>query len=145
LLKDIARLGKAGDVKTVADGYARNYLIPRGLAKLATEGAIKQAEEKSAADARRQKRLHIEAEEMAAKLTGVTLNFARKVGEGEKIYGSVTAADIAEALSRQVGAEINRHRIELDEPIKTLGIHRVPIRLHGSIAAQIMVVVDKEE
>lgn len=146
LLQDIARLGRAGDVCKVAPGFARNHLIPRGLAVLATQGALSQLEQRRQAEARREKELETEAQELASKLEGVSLTISAKTGEKERLYGSVTTGDIARALKEETGAEVDRRKIELEEPIRQLGIYTVPIRLLSKLAPSIRVdVVGQDE
>jgi len=145
LTQDVPNLGKTGEVKTVADGYARNYLIPRGMAVVATEGALRQAEMQQQIEARRQARLRQEIQRLATELHGLTLTFRVKAGENEQLYGSITNADIAQALEEQLGTPIDRRKIELEEPIRRLGSYRVPIRLGEHQVPHIGVVVQREE
>ena len=118
LVQDVVKLGSAGDIKEVSGGYGRNYLLPQGLAVLATRGQIKQAEERAAAQRKRDFALRKDAEALGAKFAGQTLRFTAKVGEQDRLYGSVTSGDIAERLASLVGAEVDRRKILLDEPIK---------------------------
>jgi large subunit ribosomal protein L9 len=145
LKQDVPNLGKAGEVKTVADGYARNYLIPRGIAVVAGGGVIKQAELEQQIETRRQARLRQETQTLATALEGLTLAFHVRAGENDQLYGSITNADIAEALEQQVGRAIDRRKIELEEPIRRLGSYRVPIRLGDSEIPHIGVVVQRQE
>jgi large subunit ribosomal protein L9 len=145
LLKDVAGLGKAGQIKTVADGYGRNYLLPRGLAEVATEGAIVRSEEMRKAEERRSARIETQAHLLAQELKEVTLNFKAKAGESGKLYGSITSAQIAEALSRKVGREIDKRRVDLDEPLKELGAHGVKVKLAPGVDAEVNVVIEAEE
>lgn len=145
LKQDVANLGKAGEVKTVADGYARNYLIPRGIAVVAGGGVIKQVELEQQIETRRQARLRQETQTLATALGGLTLTFHVRAGENDQLYGSITNADIAEALEQQVGRAIDRRKIELEEPIRRLGSYRVPIRLGDSEVPHIGVVVQRQE
>ena len=145
LLKDVPGLGTAGQAKTVADGYARNYLLPRGLAGAATEGAVKRAEQLRQAEERRTARVETQAQTLAQEMAGVTLAFRAKAGETGKLYGSITSAQIAEALSGKIGREIDKRRIDLDEPLKELGAHDVRIKLAPSVEAEIKVVIEAEE
>jgi large subunit ribosomal protein L9 len=145
LLEDVHDLGKAGDVKTVADGYARNYLIPRGLAKSATQGELKQAAQHSRTAARRARRERTDAETLAEQLSGMTLVFKARAGEGTKLYGSITSGDIAERLSEELGRDFDRRKIVLDESLRQLGSHQVPIRLAADIVPEIEVVIEREE
>jgi len=142
LLRDHAKLGKAGTVKNVADGYARNYLIPRGLAVLATGGALKQAETIRKAEEKRQASLFAEAQAVANQLTGTTLTFRALAGETGKLYGSITANDIVEAIQREKGIEVDKRKVELREPLRSLGTHAVPIRLATDLAPEVTVIVE---
>lgn len=142
LTQDVKGLGRAGEVKVVADGYARNYLIPQGLAIPATKGALKQAEMRRQAEARRLERFEAQAESLADILSRVMLNFKAKAGETGKLYGSITNADIAAGLELETGRAIDKRRIELAEPIRELGIYRVPIRLSSDLTPEITVIVE---
>jgi large subunit ribosomal protein L9 len=139
LLEDVARLGQAGEVCNVAPGYARNHLIPKKLAVVATAGALKELEQKRQAEARHQEQLKAEAQELAGELEGVMVTVQAKTGEKDRLYGSVTSADIANALEEQTGRSIDRRKIELEEPIRQLGIFSVAVRLHSDLAPLIRV------
>ena len=143
LREDIKTLGKAGDLVKVKSGYARNYLLPQGLAYEATEGNRKRIAAESKARQTKQAAERTEAEATAARLNGVSITFARKAGEGDRLFGSITTQDIAEALAAQ-GHVVDRRRIELAQPIKSIGIHKVPIRLHQEIQAEVQVSVIPE-
>jgi large subunit ribosomal protein L9 len=145
LLRDHEKLGKAGDIKNVADGYARNYLFPRGLAVLATAGALKQAETIRKSEEKRRAKLYAEAQAVANQLAGVTLTFRALAGETGKLYGSITAHDIAEAIQRDKGIELDKRKVELREPLRSLGTHTVPIRLATDLAPTVTVVVEPAE
>ena len=145
LLKDLNQLGQAGEVKRVSDGYARSYLIPRGLAVMATPGAIKQAEKQREAAARRQVKELSQAQALAQALDGLTVTFQARAGESDRLYGSITNANIAEALEEQVGQEVDRRKIDLEEPLKELGTHAVTIRLAPQAEAKVTVVIEREE
>jgi large subunit ribosomal protein L9 len=145
LTETVDNLGSAGEVKKVAGGYARNFLIPKGLAVPATAGARKQAELRRLAEARRQQRAEVEAESLARDLSQVTLTFQAKAGEKDKLYGSVTNADIAEALERETGQAIDKRKVELEEPIRELGSYYVPIRLLPDFVPRITVIVERED
>jgi large subunit ribosomal protein L9 len=145
LLQDVERLGQAGEVKRVADGYARNYLFPRELAVLATPGAIKQAEAQRKAEMRREVQAVTEAQALAAELDGMTVTFQARAGETDRLYGSITNVHIAEALSDKVGQEVDRRKIELDEPLKDLGTHAITIRLAAEAEAKVTVVIERED
>ena len=145
ILRDhVDHLGKRGEVVKVADGYARNYLLPRKLALPATEANKKWIErERKIAEARDQEERGA-AEAIATRLTVLELSIARKVGENDQLYGSVTNADIAEMLAKK-GFEVDRRKILLPDPIKSLGEHTVPVKLHRDVTAQLKVTVAKEE
>ncbi len=145
LIKDVPGLGKVGDIKKVADGYARNYLIPRGLAVPATASARKQAEMHRKAAARRAMREQAEAKELAERLGQMSLVFKARAGEGTKLYGSITSGDIAERLSQELGREFDRRKIMLDSPLRQLGTHQVPIRLAADVVPELTVVIEREE
>jgi large subunit ribosomal protein L9 len=145
LTHDVTKLGKAGTVKNVADGYARNFLLSKGLAVLATAGAVKQAESLSKAEQKRQAVLANDASALAEQLQAVTLTFHMRAGEEGKLYGSVTAAHIVDELKRVSGLEIDRHKLELREPLRSLGTHKVAVRLASELAPQITVNVTSEE
>jgi large subunit ribosomal protein L9 len=144
LTQDVANLGQAGDVYTVAAGYARNYLLPRGLAVLASKGALKQAEliKQNALRRRAQERANAEAQ--AQVIGQQRLLFTANAGENDRLYGSVTTADIAERLSSVVGFEVDRRRILLDAPLRELGIFPIQIRLMPEVTATVTVGVVRE-
>lgn len=144
LRKDVPGLGKAGDIKNVADGYARNYLIPRGLAAVATPGAIKQAEQERVAEVERARRLQQEAKELAQKLSNQTLIFKARAGEEDRLYGSITSADIAEAIQEATGLEVDKRKVLLERPIRQLGEHTVTVKLHGDVVSEVKVIVERE-
>jgi large subunit ribosomal protein L9 len=145
LTRDVDRLGMAGEVKTVSDGYARNFLFPRELAVLATPGAVKQSEHHRQAAVRRREKALTEAQELAQLLDGVTVTFTARAGESDRLYGSITNVNIADALSEKVGREVDRRKIDLEEPLKELGDHAVTIRLAPEAQAKVMVVIEREE
>ena len=143
LREHVEHLGDRGDVVKVAEGYARNYLLPRKLALVATEGNKKQIErERAKFDAKEAEERKV-AEAIAARMSNVEVEIARKVGETEALYGSVTASDIADALMAK-GIEIDRRKLQLVEPIKRLGEFDVAIKLHREVVAQIKVKVVAE-
>ncbi|NTW02529.1 MAG: 50S ribosomal protein L9, partial [Oscillochloris sp.] len=121
LTQDVEHLGKAGELKDVSGGFGRNYLIPKGFAVLATKGQIRQAEERLAAQRRRTEATRKDAQALAARINGVTLHFVVRVGEHDRLYGSVTNVDVAEKLKAQVGIDIDRRKIDLEDPIKRTG------------------------
>ena len=143
LMKDVFKLGRAGDIKKVADGYARNFLIPQGLAVMATPGRLKQAERiRKAADELRV-RLNQELGSVAEKLNGLKLAFPVKAGETGKLYGSITSAMIAEAIEEETGAEIDKRQIDT-QPIKLLGVHQALVRLTIDLVPEITILVHRE-
>jgi large subunit ribosomal protein L9 len=145
LLKDVAGIGHAGDIKEVPGGYAKNYLLPKKLAVAASEGAQKQAQSIRESAERRRDRKHTEAKSLAARLEGQVLAFKVRAGEGDRLYGSVTNGEIAEALSRVAGTEIDRRQIELEHPLKALGQHSVPVKVASGVTATIVVSVERKE
>ena len=144
LLKDVPELGDAGEIYAVAGGYARNYLMPRGMAVLATKGAMKQADEIKQAGLRARARERANAEAQAQVIGGKRLLFAANAGENDRLYGSVTTSEIAEKLGEAVGFEIDRRRIELEHPIRDLGIHELSIRMMADVYAKFQVVVVRD-
>ena len=140
---DVQHLGRAGEVVKVKDGYARNYLLPKGLAYPATEGNRKRVTFEADRLARLAETEKQAAEGEAAKLAGVSLTFPMKVGEEDKLYGSVTASDIQRRLEDQ-GIHVDKRKIDLPEPIRSLGEFRVGIKLHADVRPELTVVVVKE-
>jgi large subunit ribosomal protein L9 len=143
LREDVESLGKVGDVVDVAGGYGRNYLLPRGLAVKASTKNLKEQEHQKKLIRARLDRQKKDAQEMAGSLDSVSCTIARKTGEEEKLYGSVTSRDIEEALEEE-GVSIDRKRIMLEEPIKKLGVYTVPVKLHTEVTGTIKVWVVKE-
>ena len=143
LRQSVDNLGHPGDVVTVSSGYARNYLLPRGIAYAATEGNKKRiAQEKARLEAAEAQRRET-AESLAKRLEEVSITFSARVGDEGKLFGSVTTADIAQQLAAQ-GFEIEKRQIDLHEPIKALGVYRVPVRLHADVRPEIKVWVIKQ-
>jgi large subunit ribosomal protein L9 len=143
LREDIRNLGKSGEVVTVKDGYGRNFLLPRKLAVLANEKNVRQLHHDKGVIAAREAKLQTAARDQAQKLEVLNVVIARKVGQQDKLYGSVTAIDIAEALAAQ-GQKVDRRHIHLPEPIKAVGAHVVELRLHRDVVAKIKVEVKPE-
>lgn len=143
LLKDVYKLGRAGDTKRVADGYGRNYLIPQGLAVLATQGALKQAENIRQRASVQRTVLNDEMSGVADKLKDMVIVFPARASETGKLYGSITTQMIAEAISKRIGTEINRRQIDT-EPIRTLGEHKMRIRLTVDLVPHVTVLVFRE-
>jgi large subunit ribosomal protein L9 len=145
LTRDVEKLGAAGEIKQVSGGFGRNYLIPKGYAVIATRGQVKQAEERATAQRRRDEANRRDAEAVVAKISGVTLRFVERVGELDRLYGSVTNVDVAEKLQQQTGVAIDRRRVDLDDPIKRIGIYPVRVRVATGLDATINVVVEGED
>ena len=143
LLEDVDRLGKRGAVINVADGYGRNFLIPRKLALLATEGGLKQVERESKRWKIKEAKEETDASTIKDNMEKLSLSIAMKAGEGEMLFGSVTSANIADLLEKQ-GYNIDKRKIELDEPIKRLGEYQIPVKLHKSVTANVKLTVTKE-
>lgn len=141
LTADVAPLGKSGDLKDVTNGYARNYLIPNKLAVPASGGAYRAWQHDIASREEQRKREREEAEIAAQRISSTTLTMGVKVGEGGKLYGSITAKDIADALARR-GIEVDRHRIDLDEPLRQLGTYKVAIRVASEMVSEVTVAVE---
>jgi large subunit ribosomal protein L9 len=141
LTTDVPTLGKSGELKQVADGYATNYLIPKSLAVPAAGGAYRawQHDIASREDKRRKERE--EAEIAATRIASTTLTMGVKVGEGGKLYGSITAKDIADALARR-GIEVDRHKIDLEDPLKSLGTYKVAVKVFTGMTPEVTVVVE---
>jgi large subunit ribosomal protein L9 len=142
LTQDVDELGLAGEVKDVANGFGRNYLIPQGLAVLATPGALKQADVHRRRAAERRQRIADEMAFLAESIRRTTLVFQAKAGEKGRLYGSVTTAEIADKLAEAVEHEIDRRKISLESPIKQLGTHTVTLRLAQNVVADFDVVVE---
>ena len=143
LKEDVPTLGSRGDVVKVADGYGRNYLLPRKLAIEATRANRAVIDQMKQAAVRRNMRDKADAEALAQQFQGLTLTFRRKAGEKDHLFGSVTSADIAEALDAK-GFNVDRRKIHLDEPLKQVGEFTVPVRLYKDVTANVKVVVEKE-
>jgi large subunit ribosomal protein L9 len=144
LREDVDNLGHKGDLVDVADGYARNFLVPRGLAMKATRGGVAQAEAMRRNRAAREERDRGEAQELADRLTSAKVVVTARAGEGGKLFGSITSSDLADALAKQSGAEIDRRSIQLAEPLKELGDAEVAVKLHAEVTATIHVEVVAE-
>jgi large subunit ribosomal protein L9 len=144
LREDVEKLGGRGQIVKVADGYARNFLLPKKLAVVATDANRKIVEQERQAHLRREAKEKASAEDLAKMMTGTVVTIAQKAGEQEQLFGSVTAKDIAEALVRQ-NYHVDRRKIQLEEPIKQLGEFKVPVRLHREVTVEITVRVVPEE
>ena len=143
LREDVKSLGKAGELVKVKPGYARNFLLPKGLAYEATDGNRKRIQAESKARLSKMAEERAVAEGVASKLSAVSLTLSRKAGEGDRLFGSITAQDIADALATQ-GHAIDRRKIDLEHPIKTVGQHTVPVRLHHEVLAELRLTVVAE-
>ena len=142
LKAEVRGLGRTGEIKDVADGYARNYLLPKGLAIEATGGELKHLAQERQAEKTKKDRSHQDAEELAKRLGEVTLMFKLKAGEQGKTFGSVTAKEVAEALKKEAKAQIDKTKILLHEPLRSLGIHKVEVRLLPDVRADVTVVIE---
>jgi large subunit ribosomal protein L9 len=141
LTADVDKLGKSGEMKDVAEGYARNFLIPRKLAVPAAGGAYRAWQHDIASREEKRKREREEAEVNATRIASTTLTMGVKVGEGGKLYGSINNQDIAEALGRR-GIAVDRHKIDLEQPIKSLGTYKVAIKVYTGMTAEVTIVVE---
>jgi large subunit ribosomal protein L9 len=144
LTKDVQNVGLAGDVKEVADGYGRNYLIPRRLAVLAGKGAEAEARRLREATARREAKEMDEARELAELIDNKTVVVRLKVGAEDKVFGAITNDDVATALRLQHQVEVDRRKIEIKDPLKQLGEHQVPLRLHREVTAHINLIITQD-
>jgi large subunit ribosomal protein L9 len=143
LKEDVVALGSRGDVVKVAEGYGRNFLLPRKLAIEASAGNKKVIEQMKAATVRRSAKEKTAAEELAKQFEGLSVSFQRKSGENDQLFGSVTPGDIADALTKK-SFNIDRRKIQLHEPLKTLGEFTVPVKLHKEVTAHLKVVIEKD-
>lgn len=143
LMQDVYKLGHAGDVKKVADGYGRNFLLPQGLAVLATAGALKSTERIRAKASATRELLNSELKGVAEKIQGMVLTYTSKAGETGKLYGSITTAEIAEEITKKIGANIDRRQIE-SQPIRTVGEHKARIRLTIDLVPEVKIIVQRE-
>jgi large subunit ribosomal protein L9 len=143
LRTDVDKLGRAGELVSVKDGYARNFLLPRGLALPATEGNRRRLEAERRQRDRKAATQVSGARELASRLEQVSLTFTMKAGDGDRLFGSVTTHDVAEQLKAQ-GFDVDKKQVELDEPIKALGVYKVPVRLHAEVKPEVRVWVVRE-
>ena len=141
LTKDVEKIGKTGEMKTVADGFATNYLIPQKLAVPASGGAYRAYQHDIASREDKRKREREEAEIAATRIASTTLTMGVKVGEGGKLYGSINNQDIAEALGRR-GITVDRHKIDLENPIKSLGTYKVAIKVYSGMTPEVTIIVE---
>jgi len=144
LTKDVENIGRAGEIKDVADGFGRNYLIPRKLAVLAGRGAEGEARRIKDAAVRRESKEQEAARELAEEIDNKTVVVRLKVGAEDKVFGAITSEDIAKAIKQQHQVEVDRRRIELKEPLKQLGEHKVPLRLHRDVEARVNLIITRD-
>ena len=141
LQQDIEKVGREGEVVTVADGYARNYLFPRKLAVAAVGGALKNVQMRQALEERRSEKLRTEADQARAQLEGKTVQIAARAGAGDRLYGSITAQDIAQGIREKLGVTVDKRKVQLKDPIKAMGTHTVPVKLHRDVTVPVTVEV----
>ncbi len=142
-LKDVKGQGKKGEVKELSEGYVRNFLLPKGLAKPASDGNLKTLEVQTAAELKRKAQEKLDAEELGKKLGEMTVVVKTKAGEGGRLFGAITSKQIAEALAAQ-GIKLDKRKIELEEPIRTLGVTQVSVKLHPEVKAKLSVQAAEE-
>ncbi len=145
LKKDVPNLGDAGEVVQVKAGYGRNYLLPQGLAYVASAANIQMLEEEQAQARERKRRDFLEARRRASQLEGLTLSFTERAGDDGKLFGSVSVADIVERANAGLDFELDKKAVQLDEPLKSIGSFEVPVRLHADVAVHVTVEVEREE
>ena len=141
LKQDVDKIGRRGEIIDVSRGYVRNFLVPRGLAEMATPGKLEEVRHEMEEAEERDRRMAERAGEVAATLNKSVITIEARTGEDERLFGSVTAANIASAIERARDVRIDRRRVRLDEPIKSLGTHQVPIQVHGDVEASVKVIV----
>ncbi|GIO39221.1 50S ribosomal protein L9 [Paenibacillus antibioticophila] len=142
-LEDVKGQGKKGEIKDVSEGYAQNFLIPRGLVRPATDGNVKTLENQTAAEAKRKEREKEEAAELGKKLEEMTVTLKAKAGEGGRLFGAITSKQVAEALEK-AGIKIDKRKIEMHDPIRSLGVTQVPVKLHPEVKSTVKVQVTEE-
>ncbi len=141
LTEDVEKIGRRGDIVDVSRGYVRNFLTPRGLAEVTTPAKLEEARRDMEESEERERRLAERAEEIAATLNKSVITIEARTGEDERLFGSITAANIAGAIEGARGVHLDRRRIRLEEPIKSLGTHQIPIHVHGEVHANVKVIV----
>ena len=144
LKQDVKGVGHAGDIKKVASGYARNFLIPQGLAAPANKGATKQAQQIKSAAERRHERERANAASLAERINSTSVTFKARAAETGRLFGSITASDIAEALEKRLGVEIHKRQIDLEHPLRDLGSHQVAVRLMPDVVPNVTVLIEAE-
>ncbi|REK72000.1 50S ribosomal protein L9 [Paenibacillus paeoniae] len=142
-LQDVKGQGKKGQVKDLSEGYVRNFLLPKGLAKLASDGNLKTLEVQNASEEKRKQKEKEDAEALGKRLEEMTIVVKAKAGEGGRLFGAITSKQIAEALAAK-GVKIDKRKIELDEPIRTLGVTQVPVKLHPEVKAKLNIQTAEE-
>lgn len=145
LADDVEKLGRKGDVVTVADGYARNFLVPKGLALFVNKGALRQAEQMRRAREEKEEKIKEEAAERVGRLGAGPVYISARAGEEGRLFGSVTKTDVARAIEEQLGEAVDRHLVRLDDPIRELGTHSIEIHLHEEVNALVTVEVIAHE
>ncbi|MDQ3891958.1 MAG: 50S ribosomal protein L9 [Actinomycetota bacterium] len=141
LKQDVEKIGRRGDIVDVSRGYVRNFLVPRGLAEMATPTRLEEVHREMAEAEERDRRMAERAGEVAETLNKSVITIEARTGEDERLFGSVTAANIADAIDRARGVRVDRRRIKLEEPIRSLGTHQVPVQVYGDIEASVKVIV----
>ena len=141
LTQDVEKIGQRGDIVDVSRGYVRNFLVPRGLAEMATPTRLEEVHREMAEAEERDRRMAERAGEVAETLNKSVITIEARTGEDERLFGSVTAANIADAIDRARGVRVDRRRIKLEEPIRSLGTHQVPVQVYGDIEASVKVIV----
>jgi large subunit ribosomal protein L9 len=141
LKQDVEKIGQRGDIVDVSRGYVRNFLVPRGLAEIATPSRLEEARREMAEAEEREQRIAEQASEVAETLNKSVITIEARTGEDERLFGSVTAVNIVSAIERARSIRLDRRRVKLEEPIKSLGTHQVPIQVHGDIEASVKVIV----
>ncbi|GIP47964.1 50S ribosomal protein L9 [compost metagenome] len=142
-LKDVKGQGKKGEVKEVSEGYAQNFLMPRGLVRPATEGNVKTLEQQAASELKRKAQEKEEAVQLGKKLEEMTVQLKAKAGEGGRLFGAITSKQVAEALEK-AGVKLDKRKIEMHDPIRTLGVTQVPVKLHPEVKSTLKVHVTEE-
>ncbi|MEF2966501.1 50S ribosomal protein L9 [Paenibacillus sp. M1] len=142
-LKDVKGQGKKGEIKEVSEGYAQNFLMPRGLVRPATEGNVKTLEHQTAAEVKRKEKEKEDAVALGKKLEEMTVTLKAKAGEGGRLFGAITSKQVAEALEK-AGVKIDKRKIEMHDPIRTLGVTQVPVKLHPEVKSALKVQVTEE-
>ena len=141
LTQDVEKIGQSGDIVDVSRGYVRNFLVPRGLAEVATPSRMEEARRQMEESEERDRRMAERATEVAETLNKSVITIEARTGEDERIFGSITPANIVDAIERARGIRVDRRRVRLEEPIKSLGTHQVPVQVHGDVEANVKVIV----